>query len=179
MESTNGPDKCESVSALDDAVYQQLKRLAQGMMVSERQGHTLSPTDLVHEAFLRLSSSDLRFEDDQHRFRTLARQMRRLLVDYGRSRSSQRNSRQSVLYTDSLGLADGIPDFSTVNDAIDALESMDQRSAQAIELVYFAALPQQQAAQNLSVSLATVERDLKFGRAFINEFIHNQMNAVG
>lgn len=173
MDSVKFSDQLGSDVELNESVYQQLKRLAHGMMISERAGHTLSPTDLVHEAFLKLSKSGLSFKDEQHYFRTLARQMRRFLVDYGRGRSAKKKQGVAVYYTDSLGLSDNIPDFCHVDSAIDELREMDQRSAESIELVYFAALPQDKAAHYMQISLATLERDLKFGRAFINEYIHN------
>jgi len=78
-----------------------------------------------------------------------------------------------VVYTDALGLGDAQADFTHISDAIDGLEQMDQRSAESIDLVYFAALAQAQAAEYLDVSLATLERNLKFGRAYISEYIHN------
>lgn len=161
-------------TSLDEVVYQQLKRLARGLMVSERQGHTLSPTDLVHEAYLKLSSSAATFRDEQHYFRTLARQMRRVLMDHGRGKASQKRQGQAVQYTDSLGLSDGTVDFSSIDAAFDALREMDQRTAESVELVYFAALPQSKAASLMDISVATLERDLKFGRAFINEYLHQQ-----
>jgi len=162
-------------SSLDQALYQQLKRLANKLMSKERENHTLSPTDLVHEAFVKLSGAELSFEGQKHHFRTLARQMRRVLSNYGRHRSASKNQGAfaAVHYTDSLGLVDSQPDFSHINAAIDELASMDERSAESIELVYFAALPQAQAAQYLGVSLATLERDIKFGRVFITEYIHS------
>jgi DNA-directed RNA polymerase specialized sigma24 family protein len=101
--------------------------------------------------------------------------MRRVLIDYARNKSRLKNKGKinNVIYTDSLGLADAEVDFSHINDAIDELEEMDQRSAESIDLVYFTALAQTQAAEYLDVSLATLERNLKFGRAFISEYIHD------
>ena len=162
-------------NSLDDSIYQQLKTMANKLMHKERQNHTLSPTDLVHEAYVKLSDSDLSFANQKHYFRTLARQMRRVLIDYARNKSRQKNQGKinNVIYTDSLGLVDNSIDFSHISDAIDELELMDERSAESVDLVYFAALPQTQAAEYLSISLATLERNLKFGRAFIHEYIHD------
>ncbi len=161
--------------SLDDIIYQQLKTMANKLMNKERKNHTLSPTDLVHEAYVKLSDSEASFTDQKHYFRTLARQMRRVLIDYARNKSRLKNKGKinNVVFTNSLGLADTIVDFSHISDAIDELEEMDQSSAEAIDLVYFAALPQTQAAEHLGVSIATLERNLKFGRAFISEYIHD------
>jgi len=161
--------------SLDEVIYLQLKAMANKLMVKERRNHTLSPTDLVHEAFVKLSDCDASFSDQKHYFRTLARQMRRVLIDYGKkySRLKNKNKVNNMAYTDSLGLVDSTVDFTYISDAIEDLESMDELSAEAIDLVYFAALPQAQAAEHLNVSLATLERNLKFGRAYVNEYIHN------
>lgn len=160
---------------LDDLIYQQLKIMANKLMKKERNNHTLSPTDLVHEAFVKLSVSGVSFADQKHYFRTLARQMRRVLIDYARNKSRKKNKGKinNVIYTDSLGLLDTSIDFTHISDAIDELENMDANSAEAIDLIYFSALPQAQASDYLDVSLATLERNLKFGRAFINEYIYN------
>ena len=160
---------------LDDMIYHQLKTMANKLMVKERKNHTLSPTDLVHEAFVKLSDCDELFLNKKHYFRTLARQMRRVLIDYGRknARLKNKNKVNNLTYTDSMGLLDSAVDFSYISDALEELEMMDSSSAEAIDLVYFAALPQPQAAEYLNISLSTLERNLKFGRAYINEFIHN------
>lgn len=70
--------------SFDDLIYQQLKTVANKLMGKERKNHTLSPTDLVHEAYVKLSDSQLPFANQKHYFRTLARQMRRVLIDYAR-----------------------------------------------------------------------------------------------
>ena len=160
---------------LDDRIYHQLKTMANKLMVKERKNHTLSPTDLVHEAFVKLSDFDAPFSDQKHYFRTLARQMRRVLIDYGRknARLKNKNKINNLTYTDSMGLLDSAVDFSYISDALEELEMMDPSSAEAIDLVYFAALPQSQAAEHLNISISTLERNLKFGRAYVNEFIHN------
>ena len=95
------------------------------------------------------------------------------MIDYGRYKLNNKNNagKVNVNYTDSLGLMDVTPDFSQLNAAIDELNQFDDRSAQAIDLVYFANIPQVKAAKFLDISLATLERDVKFGRAFINKYI--------
>jgi predicted DNA-binding protein (UPF0251 family) len=79
----------------------------------------------------------------------------------------------NLAYTDSLGLTDSVIDFSHIDDAIQELELVHKDSAEAIDLVYFTALSQSQAAEYLDISLATLKRNLKFGRTYINRFIHN------
>ncbi len=163
-------------SDLNEVIYQQLRNLAHSLMIKERNNHTLSPTDLVHEAYLKISDSKLSINNEKHYFRTLAKQMRMVLIDYGRSKLSAKNNagKIAVNYTDSLGLMDVSPDFSQLSSAIDELNQFDERSAEAIDLVYFANLPQVKAAKYLDISIATLERDIKFGRAFINKHINEQ-----
>lgn len=159
---------------LDDVLYQQLKSLARKMMSKERSNHTLSATDLVHEAFAKLAPANLSFNDQKHYFYTFARQMRRVLLNYAKKKNAQKNQAEVLLWTESMGVSQQMMvDFETFDDAIKALESMDKRSSQAIELVYFTDISQVQASDILGVSLATLERDLKFGRVVIQEYIEN------
>lgn len=163
-------------SPLDEALYQQLRQLANTMMVKERAGHTLSPTDLVHNAYLKLSGYEGDFQDKKHYYNTLAQQMRRLLIDYGRAKSAAKNagSVQAVDYTDSLGVNTEPIDLQRLIDAIDGLAELDQRSYEITQMVYFAAVPVKEVADIMQLSLATVERDLKFGRAFISDYISDE-----
>jgi RNA polymerase sigma factor (TIGR02999 family) len=157
---------------LDKLVYQQLKSLARKLMVKERDNHTLSATDLVHEAFMKLADGELSFNDQNHFYQTFARQMRRVLVNYSYHKSSKKNKGSVVHLTDSLGLVkDDFADFNEINNAIEHLHALDERSAKCVELVYFTQLSQAQAAKCLDVSLATLERDLKFGRVVMHQYI--------
>ncbi len=161
---------------LGEDIYRQLKSLARQMMARERANHTLSATDLVHEAFVKLSVADLSFNDRQHHFKTFARQMRRVLVNHSYHKNSKKNQGEAIHFTDSLGLAgDGFTDFNVISLAIDHLEQLDQRSAQCIELTYFTDLSQVQAAELMGISLATLERDLKFGRVIIQEYMDQHL----
>ncbi|WP_154223594.1 ECF-type sigma factor [Marinicella rhabdoformis] len=165
----------EQQKVFDENLYLQLRKLAHGLMHKERSGHTMSPTELVHNAYLKMSNYTAGFTDEQHYFRTMARQMRRLLVDYARHKSSnkQKGALQKVALTDSLGLIQEQPNFIYINDAIEALNEIDTRSAEVIEWVYFTGAEVQKVADLLAVSNSTVKRDLKFGRAFISDYVSN------
>lgn len=159
---------------LDELLYQQLKQLARKMMTMERANHTLSATDLVHEAFSKLVASRINYNDQRHYFYTFARQMRRVLLNHAKHKKAQKNQAEVIYWTESLGVSQQLMiEFDVFNDAIEVLEQLDERSAQAVELVYFTELTQAQAADVLEVSLATLERDLKFGRVVIHEYIGN------
>lgn len=170
--------KNDTHQSLDELIYRQLKQLARKMMGQERANHTLSATDLVHEAFTKLAPSHLSFNDQKHYFHTFARQMRRVLLNHAKHKNAQKNQADVVLWTESLGVVQQqMIEFDVFNDAIEALERLDQRSAKAIELVYFTDLKQSQVADIVGVSLATLERDLKFGRVVIQEYIDNLGNS--
>ncbi len=160
--------------ALDELIYHQLKQLARKLMAQERVNHTFSATDLVHEAFAKLLPSKLSFNDQKHYFYTFARQMRRVLLNHAIQKKAQKNDADVMMWTESLGMsAELTVRFDVFNEALNQLEQLDGRSARAIELVYFTELTQAQAAECLEVSIATLERDLKFGRVVIHEYLEN------
>lgn len=162
---------------LNHEVYEQLKSIANKLMRSERNGHTLSPTDLVHEAFLKIKQPETTpFTEQQYTF-VLARQMRRLLVDYGRHKAALKRGgdQKKIMYTDALGINNNITDFEVINAAIEDLKQMDQRAADAIDLFYFTNTERNQAAEMLGISVATLERDLRFAKAHISHFIEQNV----
>jgi len=162
---------------LDQEIYQQLKIIANKLMSNERNNHTLSPTDLVHEAFVKIPLPTHSELDSEHYVFILARQMRRLLVDYGRQNSSQKRggNQPKVMYTDALGIhGDRMTDFSVISDAIDDLEAMDKRAARAIDLFYFTSIDKEKTAEMLKVSVPTLERDLRFAKAHISHYLSEQ-----
>ncbi len=162
---------------LDQDIYLQLKTIANKLMAHERQGHTLSPTDLVHEAYLKVKAPEHTTRDSRHFLFLLARQMRRLLVDYGRYKAAKKRGgdQQRVLYTDALGIGqNSMTDFSVISAAIDQLEAMDERAAKAIDLYYFTNVSREKAAKILGISVPTLERDLRFAKAHISHHISEQ-----
>ena len=161
-------------SNLDDKIYQELKVIANKLMRHERVNHTLSPTDLVHEAFLKFSNPKDKLYNEKHYIFVFARQMRRLLVDHGRSKSAVKNGSQfnKVLYTDALGICNGEKiDFELISKAIDELDRVSHRCAQIIELYYFTGVSREQTANTFDVSLSTLARDIHFAKAFIGDYL--------
>ena len=172
--------KKPSQTSFDEVIYQQLKSIANKLMSKERKNHTLSPTDLVHEAYLKLSKNDSENIDQSQYLFILARQMRRLLVDYGRHKSATRHGgkQNQVLYTDSLGInKNQMADFSLISEAIDELEFMSERSAQAIDLYYFTDISRDETAKVLNISIPTLERDLRFAKAHIMQYVNENTQA--
>ncbi len=164
---------------LDETIYQKLKAIANNLMRQEHQGHTLSPTDLVHEAYVKLSNTQLDQAEEKAYLFILARQMRRLLVDYGRRKRSLKHGGQinKVYFTESLNVAgQQLVDFSGVSAAIDELESVSERCAKIIELYYFIGIGREKIAQLMNVSISTLAREVHFAKAFIGDYLNeNQL----
>jgi len=168
-------------SASDDAaltatVYAELRRLAHQYMGMERRNHTLQATELVHEALLRLAQVRIDYNDPVHFLSTVARQMRRILVDHARGRACGKRGGKLEIVALSRELAlpaAAEPDFGRINQAIDELGEIDSRAQLALDLCYFASASQSHAAEVIGVSLATLERDLKFARAFVSRKIND------
>lgn len=165
----------KSINPLDEEIYQKLKVIASKLMRHERENHTLSPTDLVHEAYIKLSFSKVDDINHKQYLFVLARQMRRLLVDYGRQKSAVKHGSRlnKVLYTDALGINNNEKiDFNLLSNAIDELDQISTRSAQAIELYYFTGLSRESTAETLEISLSTFAREIHFSKAFIGDYIN-------
>ena len=152
-------------------VYQELRRLASYYLPSERGDHTLQPTALVHELYLKLFAGEpLQLQDREHFLAVAARQLRHIVVDYARSKHAQkRGGPQGAISLDEAhGLA--VPTDSRVIDldrALARLESLDSRAAQVVELRFFGGLTDEEAGKTLKISPATVKRDWDFARSWL------------
>ncbi len=160
----------EANERLMQAVYQRLHKLAAQFMSGERPNHTLSATGLVHEAYIKLMGADAAWEDRAHFFGVAARTMRHVLVDYAKSRKrAKRGGEAERVDLDEIDLSDPRHDETLLelNEALERLAKQDERKASLVELVYFGGLTQEEAAETLGVSTATVTRDLKFANAWL------------
>lgn len=165
----------EHNNQLDEDIYLKLKTIANKLMRQERQGHTLSPTDLVHEAYLKLSHSKLDDSKNNAYLFILARQMRRLLIDYGRQKATMKHGAKlnRVNFTEGLEIAGfEVLDFAAINQAIDELELVSERCAKIIELLYFTGISREKTAEISEISMATLAREVRFAKAFIADFIN-------
>jgi RNA polymerase sigma factor (TIGR02999 family) len=166
-----------ALDRLTPLVYERLHRMARGYMRSERAGHTLQATALVHEAFLRLvDSRDLNWTDRTHFFAVCARVMRRILVDAARSRGAIKRGGQADRAEHSTAInLDDLPSRATemsaqvcaLDEALSALAAIDPRRAQVIELRFFGGLTVEETGHVLQVSPQTVMRDWKLARAWL------------
>ena len=153
-------------------VYQELRRIAARHLRMERAGHILQPTALVHELYLRLFAGEpVDYSDRTHFFAVAARQLRRILIDHARGVHTEKRGHGhiEVSLADIDAPAKAISeDLIAVNEALDELEKLDSRCAQAVELRFFAGLTEEEAAQVLGVSKATIKRDWDFARAWLH-----------
>ncbi len=154
-------------------IYEELRQVASRMMRRERAGHTLSPTAVVHEAVVRLLDEAVfdRARDRDFLFAAAARAMREILVDHARRRAAARRGGEwERVPLDSLVdyfEAQDV-DVSEIHEAIVRLTAMDERQGQAITLRYFGGLTVTEVASALGISVATVERDCRLGRAWLH-----------
>ena len=152
-------------------VYDELRRLASSYLFRERRGHTMRPTELVHEAYLRLV--DQRQVDWKNRAQFVglaAVMMRRILVNYARERMAEKRGGDVHKVPLSVADAAGEPqdvDVIALHDALDRLEALDARKSRIVELKFFGGLTIDEIAQVLQVSPATIERDWSFARAWL------------
>ena len=162
-----------NAEALDDLlplVYDELRRLAARHMVGEAEGHTLQPTALVHEAYVRLVDADIEWQDRAHFFAAASRVMRRMLVDHARAKGRQKRGGGRAKVT--LHNADAVTpapdlDLLALDEAMEALAVQDPRKARAVELRYFGGLNLEEIAEVTDVSIATVHRDLRMATAWL------------
>ena len=152
-------------------VHEELRRLARRQMAGERPGHTLQPTALVNEAYLRLVNlKQMQWQDRAHFFAMAARLMRRILVDFARSRGYQKRGggAPQVSFTRALDVAAAQPtDVVALDGALEALAQVDERKSRVVELRFFGGLSIEETAEVLNISRETVKRDWKFAKMWL------------
>ena len=162
--------------AMDDLlplVYRELRRLAQNSLRSERPGHTLQPTALIHEAFLRLfEGHSPAFADRAHFFGVASRVMRQVLVDHARTRGAQKRGPQFRVEMDS-DLASSPPhgDLLELDEALDRLGREDPRLVTLIEMRFFAGMTAEETAEARSESVHVVRHDLRYAQARLRRIL--------
>ncbi|MCG8456926.1 MAG: sigma-70 family RNA polymerase sigma factor [Holophagales bacterium] len=168
----------EALEQLTPRVYHELRRLAGSQLRGERPGQTLSVTDLVHEAFLRLVDVEVSWQDRAHFLAVGARMMRRILVDRSRAKSRTKRGagaqRVSLEDTQLGGELDGEQisiELLALDRAIEVLSKVKRRRGRAVELFYFGGLTYEEVAVALGVSRATAHRDLRLARAWLEEHL--------
>jgi RNA polymerase sigma factor (TIGR02999 family) len=153
-------------------VYEELHRLAQRYMADERPGHTLQATALVNEAYVRLANAGRGgWHDRAHFFAVSARVMRRILVDWARSRRAQKRGSDvpALELQENLAVAGGKSgnDLIAIDDALTTLATLDSRQSQIVEMRFFGGLSVKETAEVLTVSEETVRRDWKVAKSWL------------
>lgn len=160
-----------AIEELVPLVYDELHRLAAAYMRDERGSHTLQPTALAHEAYLKLvDESEAGWRGRAHFFAAAARAMRQILVDHARARGAAKRGggRERITLADAAGGPATAPlDLLALDEALADLARLSDRRARLVEMRFFAGLTNEEAAEALGVATATVEKDWYLARAWL------------
>ena len=152
-------------------VYEELRKLAHGYLSQERPDHTLQPTALINEAYLRLLKQDFpEWRSRKHFYGVAAQLMRQILVDHARARATNKrgSGAQKLQLEEALTIFDEKGDeLVALGDALDALEKFDERKVRIIELRYFGGLSLEETADALGVSVTTISQETRLARAWL------------
>jgi RNA polymerase sigma-70 factor (ECF subfamily) len=166
----------QALDTLTPLVYKELRQLAASYLRKERRGHTLQPTALVHEAYMRLvEQKNPTWQNRSHFFGVAAHLMRQILVDHARRKQAGKRAGVKVSLEETVSFRhERSRDLVALDSGLDALEKIDPRKCRAIELRYFGGLSMDEIARALDVSPVTVRRDLRMAEAWL----HNEMQTA-
>jgi RNA polymerase sigma factor (TIGR02999 family) len=164
----------DATNQLFPVVYEELRGIAASFLSRERAGHTLQPTALVNEAYLRLVRPELPWESRGHFFSAASRAIRRILTDHARARGRDKRGGKGADRRQRVPL-EGVEvetpgeavDVLALDEALTRLAAEDEQKARVVELRYFGGLTEEQTAQVLGVSVSTVGRDWRFARSWL------------
>ena len=169
LRELSGGDRA-ALDKLLPLVYKELRHLAQGYLRRERSDHTLQPTALVHEAYLRLVDQNVAWQNRAHFFGVAAETMRRILIDHARSHQARKRGSGDI----KLSLDEGINisderarDLIALDDALKALARLDPQKSRIVELRFFGGLSIEETAEVLGVGTATVIRQWRTAKAWL------------
>jgi RNA polymerase sigma factor (TIGR02999 family) len=157
------------LAKLTPLIYGELHRLAHHYMAGEEAGHTLQTTALINEAYVRLlEGARVEFRDRAHFFALSAKAMRRILVDFGRSRRSQkRGGARPVSLEESAVVSPSSPDLTALDEALERLAAVDPRKSQVVELRFFGGLTVAETASVLKIASSTVHSDFHLAKLWL------------
>ena len=159
-----------ALERLTPLVYDELRRIAGSMFQRERANHTLQPTALVNEAFVKLvGGAEVSWQSRAHFLAVAANCMRRILVDHSRAKSAARRGGAAVHLpvAEELVSTDQAPEILALDEALADLARFDKRRAEIVELRYFGGLTGEEIAETTGLSTATVTRDLRVAEAWL------------
>ena len=166
----------QALNQLMPLVHDNLSQLANKYMRSERVGHTLQATALVNEAFLKLCDSDISWQNRAHFIAIAARSMRQILVDHAKSKHRQKrggNDIQITLYEAQIADNQSEPGVLDIEEVLNNLAKVDERKAKIIELNIYGGLSYDEIAEVLNISAATIARELRFSRAWLQRALND------
>ncbi|MCA9254485.1 MAG: sigma-70 family RNA polymerase sigma factor [Phycisphaerales bacterium] len=176
-DTVNEPQR--AAPALIEVVYQELRRLAADYLQRERPDHTLQPTALVHEAYVRLSELDrIEWRDRTHFYAAAAGAIRRVLVDHARRRkAAKRGGGWRQITLSGLGNDADAPeiDVLALDEALAKLALLDERKARVVELRFFAGMTIDETARSLGVGTTTVEDDWAFAKSWLRRALDDDV----
>lgn len=154
---------------LTELLYDELRKLAGSYLRAEATGHTLQPTALVHEAYIRMTSQRMEWQDRAHFMAIAAKTMRRVLLDHARRRLAGKRGKGEVIAVTGPNTNDDgrALDMLALDDALKVLAEKDARAAKVVELHFFGGLNVAETADALGISAATAKRDWSFARAWL------------
>ena len=166
----------DALSALAPLVQQELHKLARRYLSRERAGHSLQPSDLVNEAYLRLiDSKTVQWQNRAHFFGVAANMMRRILVDHARRRNELKHGGGAVqisLTAVEQMAAEPSANVLALDEALQQLATFDPRKCQIVELRFFGGLSETETAEVMKLSLRTVQREWNLARAWLYQQLH-------
>jgi RNA polymerase sigma factor (TIGR02999 family) len=158
-------------------IYDELRRLAAYHLRGERVGHTLGPSDLISEAYLRLAGgAELDFQDRAHFFAIASRNMRQILVDHARKRGAEKRGGGVVPaeFDEARVSIERPSELVALDDALDELAKFDERKARVTELHYFGGLTHEEIAEVCEIHVNTVARDLRISEAWLRSRLRGE-----
>lgn len=180
-EAQDSTGESELKSALE-ALYPEIRKLAGRVLRKERQDHTLQKTALANEAIVKLLGSEaLHVEDSHHLLAMSARQMRHILVDYGRAKVARKRgggAQRVELREEALSISHDMDGLLSLNEALEKLGEEDERALQVVELKYFTGFTTDETAEILGLSSATVENIWHRARIWLHSRLTENINRV-
>lgn len=173
----------QAAHELISCVYAELRRIASAYMRSERTSHTLQPTALIHEAWMRLADQTrVNWRDRAHFFGVAATMMRRVLVDHARERlAKKRGAGDKALSIEWIEIADEpkkMEEMLAIHEALGRLEALDSSQARIVELRYFAGMSIEETAAALEISPRTADREWSMARAWLKRELGGAMRSA-
>lgn len=160
-----------AIERLLPLVYNELRHQAQYLMANERSEHTLQPTALVHEAFLKISNQpNIEWQNKQHFFRIVSRLMRQILVDHARRKSSDKRGNNPIhlsLDDVQVSVEDRTASILMVDKILSELAEVDERQAEIVEMRFFGGLNNTEIAEALDISMRTVVREWRLAKIWL------------